>query len=107
MQPLAASVAHAGAARLGHQGVTLPGRFRFCVADLDLLLLLQGLIDLLHPRHAALNRGQHLLLQQADLLFSVGMLDLGAAQGPAGMTPQDSFNRLLGGLQQQEWILLG
>jgi hypothetical protein len=60
-----------------------------------------------HPRHAALNRGEHLLLQQADLLLAVGMLDPGAAQRLAGMTPQDSFNRLLGGLQQQEWILLG
>ena len=66
----------------------------------------QRLIDLLHPHHAALNRRQHLLLQQADLLFSVGMLNPGAAQRPAGMTPQDSFNRLLGGLQHQEWILL-
>jgi hypothetical protein len=66
----------------------------------------QGPIDLLHPRQTLLDRRQHLLLQPRDLLFSIGPINPAAPQRPAGMTPEDAFDRLASGLQQQELILL-
>jgi hypothetical protein len=48
--------------------------------DACILLLLQGGIDRIDPLQAVLHGGQHLLLQEGDLLLSVGMLNPGAAE---------------------------
>ena len=50
---------------------------------------LQSAIDLIDPRQTLLNRRQHLLLKARDLLFSIGPINPGAPQRPAGMAPQD------------------
>ena len=47
--------------------------------DPRLLLLLQGGIDRINPLQALLDRGEHLLFQQGDLLFPIGELNPGAA----------------------------
>jgi hypothetical protein len=73
--------------------------------DLRLLLLLQGGIDRIDSLQALLDRGEHLLFQQGDLLFPIGELNPGAAQRPAGGALQDSLHAAEGGLQQQERIL--
>ena len=52
-------------------------------------LCLQGAIDLIDPRQAVLDGRQHLFFQPGDLLFSIGPINPGAAQRPAGMAPQD------------------
>jgi len=67
----------------------------------------QGLIDLLHPGHALFYGRKHLFFQEAELLFSMGMLDPGAAQRPAGIRPEDPLDGFFGGLEQQERIFLG
>jgi hypothetical protein len=54
----------------------------------------QPLIQLIHPRQTLLDRRDHLLLQQGDLLFSVGLLDPGAAQRQPPPQQQDPLNRL-------------
>ena len=41
--------------------------------DACILLLLQGGIDRIDPLQAVLHGGQHLLLQEGDLLLSVGV----------------------------------
>jgi hypothetical protein len=46
----------------------------------QLLLGQQPLIELIHPREALLDRGDHLLFQDRDLLLSIGLLDPGAPQ---------------------------
>jgi len=107
------SVAHACAAGFCHQLLAVahgfrvpPGAFFLVAPHLLFLLQLQGRIDLIDAADAALHRRQHLLLQQRELLLAVGMLDPGAAQGPAGMGPEQKLNRLAAGFQQQEGIIL-
>ena len=74
-----------------------------------LLLILRQLelmIDFIDALEAAADRGQHLLLQAGELLFSIGVIDPAALQRPLiGMT-QQALHRLERGFQQQKWILL-
>jgi hypothetical protein len=54
----------------------------------QLLLGQQPLIEGIHPRQALADGGQHLFFQEGDFLFSIGLLDPGAAQRlPAALVP--------------------
>jgi hypothetical protein len=60
----------------------------------QLLLGQQPLIQLIHPRQTLLDRRDHLLFQQGDFLFSIGLLDPGAPQRQPSPQLQDSLDRL-------------
>ena len=72
----------------------------------QLLLGQQPLIENMHPGQALADGGQHLFFQEGDLLFSIGLLDPGAAQRQ--ITPQDQhhLNGTQRGFEQQERIFL-
>jgi hypothetical protein len=56
--PIWASVTHAGHPGLGHQLALITPNGLLALMDLQILLKLQRLIDLLDPRHAALDGRQ-------------------------------------------------
>ena len=104
--PSWASVAHAGHPGLSYQLALITPNGLLALMNLQILLKLQRLIDLIHPRQALLNRRQHLFLQPGNLFLSIGPINPGAPQRPAGMAPEDRFDGFAAGLQQQERILL-
>ena len=63
-------------------------------AQQQLLLGEQPLIEIIHPRQARLDCRDHLLFQQDDFLFSIGLLDPGAAQRQPSLQLQDPLDRL-------------
>ena len=70
-----------------------------------LLLGQQPLIQLINSLEALLDRGDHLLLKQANFLLAIGLLDPGAAQRQPPPQLQDPLDRLEAGFEQQERIL--
>ena len=71
----------------------------------QLLLGQEPLIQLIDPCQTLLDRRNHLLLQQGDLFFSIGLLDPGAAQRQPTTTQQDLLYRAQRGFEQQKGIL--
>ena len=65
----------------------------------QLLLGQQALIELIKAGQALLDRRDHLLLQQGDFFFSIGLLDPGAAQRQPLVTAQDLLDRPQGGFE--------
>jgi hypothetical protein len=72
----------------------------------ELLCNFKTLIQLLHPGQAVLNRGDHLLLQPGDFLFSIGLLDPGAPQRQPAPAQQNLLHGAQRGFKQQERIFL-
>jgi hypothetical protein len=73
----------------------------------QLLLGQQPPIELIHPRQALLDCGDHILFQDRDLFLSIGLLDPGATQRQPAATAEDLLHRAQRGFEQQERILLG
>jgi hypothetical protein len=71
----------------------------------QLLLGQQPLIELIHPRQTLLDRRDHLLFQQGDFLFSLGLLDPGPVQRQPLPQLQDPLSRLEAGFEQQNLTL--
>ena len=87
-------------------GASAPTSSSLLLLLLLILRQLELMIDFIDALEAAADRGQHLLLQAGELLFSIGVIDPAALQRPLiGMT-QQALHRLERGFQQQEWILL-
>jgi len=75
-------------------------------APQQLLLGQQPLIELIDAGQALLDRGNHLFLQQGDLLFSIGLLDPSAPQRQPAPAQQDLLHGAERGFQQQKGIFL-
>lgn len=75
-------------------------------APQQLLLGQQPLIELIDAGQALLDCRDHLLLEQGDLLFSIGLLDPDAPQRQAPPTQKDFLHGAERGFQQQEGIFL-
>ena len=75
-------------------------------APQQLLLGQQPLIELIDAGKTLLDCRDHFLLEQGDLLFSIGLLDPGAPQRQPAPAQQDLLDRAQRGFQQQEGIFL-
>jgi len=97
----------AGLISLSQQPLGLPLLIELGESDAGILLLEQDPIDGIDPLQALLDGGEHLLLQESDLLYSIGPINPAAPQRLANRKLQDALHAAERGLQQQKRILHG